>query len=627
MSIDTSAINRFLLSGQLTIATNPCVSPDFCLDWPALLEKVKAGAPGVKTHAASRFETAAGAWTLVEDESGDHGWVLESRIPAAAAETLADGATLGAAGLWLFPATWANLLRLKNLVQEHDAGSTIFPSAAPALGRGTLGIGARFTTLHWPAVEWAMATLGIGVTANQNSIPRELVYDVNAMLESRLDSVPFPFIGTSVPEGHQGQSVEGMSHGCVLSKLKTGFHRRRIAWSFNADHQPIGGKFDAREDALVDGCLLASYITFDLSPELAQTRPPADPTAWVEANVDAALVRTVRARVAAAGLALDEGEFAGLLAQVWPSLRKMKARDEKYRAVRERAFTTPVGREYLRELSIDELPGLTTPETTAIMLSLCEALGMRIHFVAPAFGFQKNMPYPDNDALRALIEKQWAVCKAFDVSIGFHSGSGKSAGNYQVMGAVTGGRLEIKTSGRYTYEMGRALFASSNAADQALWRDWYEFTRELAVKGAFSADETERTFARLFVADALRTEKRPAGDAIFADEKTLRAALASLEPSPGHMFWFEYNFLYVLAAGGRAEKGALGDHTAAGYAQRARFYAISDEGRLRYAKNVAAYLVFLAENTGLVPVERCARARAQLDRTDTLAALLAQIGG
>ena len=116
----------------------------------------------------------------------------------------------------------------------------------------------------------------------------------------------------------------------------------------------------------------------------------------------------------------------------------------------------------MRELSIDELPGLTTPETTAAMLSLCEALGMRINFVAPAFGFQKNTPYPDNDALRALIEKQWAVCRAFDASIGFHSGSGKSAENYQVMGAVTGGHLEIKTSGRYTYEMGVALSTSKN---------------------------------------------------------------------------------------------------------------------------------------------------------------------
>ena len=157
--------------------------------------------------------------------------------------------------------------------EERGAGARRrlddFPNAGANLGQSTLGIGARFTTLHWPAVEWAMSALDLGVTANQNSIPRELVFDVDAMLDGRLDTVPFPFIGTSVPEGHQGQSVEGMSHGCVLSKLKTGFHRRRIAWSFNADHQPIGGKFDAREDALVRGCVLASYITFDLSPELA----------------------------------------------------------------------------------------------------------------------------------------------------------------------------------------------------------------------------------------------------------------------------------------------------------------------------------------------------------------------
>ena len=30
---------------------------------------------------------------------------------------------------------------------------------------------------------------------------------------------------------------------------------------------------------------------------------------------------------------------------------------------------------------------------------------MKIHFIAPAFDFQKNMPYPDNAALRALIER------------------------------------------------------------------------------------------------------------------------------------------------------------------------------------------------------------------------------
>jgi hypothetical protein len=611
-----SAINSFLLQNNLRIATNPCVSPDFCLDWASLSAKVAKGA--VKEWPKSRFETAAGQWTLVEDETGDTAWKLAAKSGVDAVNVLSDGVAIS--GGAAFPATFENLLKLKNLIQEHNPASTIFPTASQKLGQSTLGIGARFTTLHWPAVEWAMSALEIGVTANQNSIPRELVFDVDAMLAGKLDTVPFPFIGTNVPEGHQGQSVEGMSHGCVLSKLKTGFHHRGIAWSFNADHQPIGGKFDVREDQLVKGCVLASYITFDLSPELAQTKVADDAAAWVQANVPAEIVAKVKARVAAVGLTLNEAEFAKLLAYVWPSLQKMKVRDEKYAAARAKLFTTPVGRDYLRELSIDELPGLTTPETTAIMLSLCEALGMKIHFVAPAFGFQKNMPYPDNNALRVLIEKQWNVCKQFGASIGFHSGSGKSAENYRVMGEVTGSRLEIKTSGRYTYEMGRALFASKNPADQALWSDWYKFTIELAVKGAFSTDETEQKMARTFITEALVKSNKEAN--VFAGVDTVRQALDALPPSPEHMFWFEYNFLYVLAANGKAEKSALGDHSPAGYQQRARFYSISDEGRLNFSKNIASYIVFLAETTGLAPKERCDAALKVLEGYTTMDQLL-----
>jgi hypothetical protein len=621
----TTPINAFLLRHGIRIAANPCISPDFCLDWAVLAAKAAVpGTPDLTYFDRSGFATAQGTWTLFEDPAtGDCGWRLEARTAAGAGSVLADGISAPGSNRAIFPATFANLLRLKNLIQEHDPAATVFPTATPALGRSSLGIGARFTTLHWPAVDWSMAQLGLGVTANQNSIPRELVYDVDAMLEQRLDSVPFPFIGANVPEGHQGQSVEGMSHGCVLAKLKSGFHRRKLAWSFNADHQPIGGKFDSREDALVAGCVLASYITFDLSPELAQTKIPADPAAWVRAAVPAVLLSQVRARVASAGVAIAEDEFARLLAYVWPALEKMKRRDEKYRAARVARFTTAVGQAYLRELSIDELPGLTTPETTAIMLALCEALGMKIHFVAPAFGFQKNMPYPDNAALRALIGKQWAVCERFGASIGFHSGSGKSAENYQVMGQVTGGRLEIKTSGRYTYEMGRALAASSDAGDQRLWLDWHRFTLELALLGSFSPDATESKMARSFVVDALAKHGQPTE--VFASPAACRAALEALAPSPEHMFWFEYNFLFVLAAGGRAEKAALGDHTAAGYAQRARFYTISGEGRLNFARNIARYIIFLAENTGLATPARCAAALAKLDGYGSLAAMVADI--
>jgi hypothetical protein len=603
-----SAINAFLLQHNLRIAQNPCISPDCCLDWPALRADLQAGR--ISEYPKSRFATRAGEIVLVENATGDCAWKL-----SAATAPLADGFASG--GATYFPATWANLLTLKNLIQEYDPAATIFPTTAGQLGQRTLGVGARFTTLHWPAVEWAMSALELGVTANQNSIPRELVYDVDAMLSGRLDSVPFPFIGTNVPEGHQGQSVEGMSHGCVLSKLKTGFHHRRIAWSFNADHQPIGGKFDSREDALVSGCLLASYITFDLSPELALNQPAK------LADIPVDVVTKTRARVAAAGLKLDEAAFNQLLATVWTPMQKMQRRDERYAAARAAAFTSDVGRRYLRELSIDELPGLTTPETTAIMLALCEVLGMPVNYVAPAFGFQKNMPYPDNAALRALIQRQWDVCVKFGVSIGFHSGSGKSAENYRVMGEVTGRRLEIKTSGRYTYEMGLAVFNSQDTADQALWRDWYRFTLELALLGAFSADGTEQKMARTFITTPLAAAGRSVE--VFASAAVTRAALEALPPSPEHMFFFEYNFLFVLAAGGQPKKAALGDHSPAGYAQRARFYALSPEARLNYSKGVASYLIFLAETTGLVAPTRCAATAKLLASYPSLSAMMNDI--
>jgi hypothetical protein len=612
-----SPINRFLVENGLRIAGNPCISPDYCLDWDSLKGRIFSGQEGeIIRHPKSRFETKAGEFTLLEDRAtGDCAWHLR-QTPGGGTHVL-DGGLDGPPGESSYPATWENLLRLKNLVQEHDRNSTLFPSAGGNLSRRTIGVGARFTTLHWPAVEWAMSALEIGLTANQNSIPRELVYDVDAMLEGRLDSVPFPFIGTRVPEGHQGQSVEGMSHGCVLSKLRTGFHRRRIAWSFNADHQPVGGAFDGREDVLVRGCLLASYITFDLSPELALGRPAA------VSEMDADILSRVRARVAAAGVPLEPAMFDSLVAGVWPALMKMKRRDEKYRLARKRTFSTEVGRAYLRELSIDELPGLTEPGTTAVMLALCEALGMPVHFIAPAFGLKKNTPFPDNGELHRLVERQWAVARQFGASIGFHSGSGKSAENYRVMGEVTGGNLEIKTSGRYTYEMGVALFRSTDPGDRALWRDWHRFTVDLAVLGAFSADPMEQSMARSFIADSLDKDGKKAD--VFGSPHSCRAALESLQPSPEHMFHFEYNFLFVLAAGGRAEKAALGSHSREGYAQRARFYAISAEARLLYAKGVAGYLVFLAEHTGLAAADRCSAVRKLLARIGSYDEFLGEI--
>jgi hypothetical protein len=45
-------------------------------------------------------------------------------------------------------------------------------------------------------------------------------------------------------------------------------------------------------------------------------------------------------------------------------------------------------------------------------------MDMRAHYVAPAFGFQKNFPYPDNAELEAMVAEAYAVCRKFSVSIG-----------------------------------------------------------------------------------------------------------------------------------------------------------------------------------------------------------------
>ena len=58
---------------------------------------------------------------------------------------------------------------------------------------------------------------------------------------------------------------------------------------------------------------------------------------------------------------------------------------------------------YFRELSIDELPGLTSSARLATALAACHVLDMPVNFIAPAFGFQKNFPFSDGDELKRRV--------------------------------------------------------------------------------------------------------------------------------------------------------------------------------------------------------------------------------
>ena len=627
------AINLFLLENQIHIKDNPAISPDLSVDFAGICRDLVAD-PGFLSAFPNPSATPLNV--IFHPQSGlpllgGKAFVVESRKTGDCALLLRSGkempfeACREIGGVNVIPLSWENLILLKNVLLAEDPGATLFPRADGQLSQTSLGVGARFTTLHWPAVAWVMKALELPLTANQAAIPRELVYDVRAMLEDRLGEVPLPSLGGGVPEGHQGQSAQGTSHAAIIAFMKLGFHRHRIPWGFNANHHPIGGRFDALEDRLVEGSLFASSVTYDLAPELSLAAPIPDDQDLARAfaaTVDPQVHAFVKNRLATLGLPIPEIETKRLETYLWSAMQKVLRRDQAFTNLRRKFFTPPVAQAFLRELALDELPAQTTPDTVAVCLAMGEALGMTFHFVAPNIGLQANVPYPDNDDLRAKVGRLHAIAKPFGVSLGFHAGSGKSAENFQVLGEVTGGNLEVKTAGRYTYEMGVALAASTDPTDKKLWGDWYQFTRALATQRAFSSDETQRSVARKVIVDTLETAKK-SSPGVFDSPAALTKALSALPPSPDHRFWIEYNFLFVLAAGGATDR--LGDHTPEGYAQRARFYAISDQSKLRFAKNAARHLLFQAEATGLRPADQVVTAKAKLESIASLGQLAADV--
>jgi hypothetical protein len=129
--------------------------------------------------------------------------------------------------------------------------------------------------------------------------------------------------------------------------------------------------------------------------------------------------------------------------------------------------------------------------------------------------------------------------------------------------------------------------------------------------------------ARTFITDALAKTGRSTEP--FATDRNARRPRVA-HPEPEHMFWFEYNFLYVLA-GGRPRREIRVRRPLARPATSSALASTrsANEGRLNFARNIASYLIFLAENTGLASAAACAAARTLLGRYTSLDAMLADV--
>ena len=430
-----------------------------------------------------------------------------------------------------------------------------------ALARCWLGYEAASSSSHRKSKQRSpRASVSAYLSHNTLMIWLLFRYDVNEMLDGRwfcgvssttwlithrirLDVVAFPFIGGTVPEGHQGQSIQGdclfyfflqlnflfvkynddernpllfiissgMSHGAILSRLKTGFHRLRIPWGHNADHQPVGGKFTSREHALAAGCVLASYlpliflnpigsfgffvtslfgwpliylnsvvgswffndfwfkilltfsflryITFDISFSLL------DPSAEELKCPHDVVTKIVHSL---APLALRRDEIEAESHALWPAMVAMKRRDMLYKCARD--LITPGEDLFLIFVAFPFVyhffPSLRIGfRTNVIFPRALHRWTSRVDFYCPAchrscslqrfrhvrqfhrtcfwfseelsFFWWRRTPTPGvavqwaHSSVSLIDETSqvgaaWPVCRLFNCSIGFHSGSGES---------------------------------------------------------------------------------------------------------------------------------------------------------------------------------------------------------
>lgn len=239
-----------------------------------------------------------------------------------------------------------------------------------------------------------------------------------------------------------------------------------------------------------------SMITLDCSEALKNV--PSDGAALLEAYEE--LPQEVRSAYEQQYIGLTEPEMGVFFTQE----RLMAIAVGYYGAIllAERVYfdcVAKAGRPVDLEISLDETISVTSPEAHYLVARELLNAGVEVTSLAPRFvgEFQKGIDYiGDLSSFRTHLKRHTAVANYFGHKLSIHSGSDKFS-VFPEIGALTGGRVHVKTAGTSWLEAVRVIAEK----EPVLYREMH--------RNALAHLEEARAF---YVVNADRTKIQPLDD-------------------------------------------------------------------------------------------------------------------
>jgi len=220
------------------------------------------------------------------------------------------------------------------------------------------------------------------------------------------------------------------------------------------------------------------------------------------------------------------------------------------------------------EFSLDEGPGITTPEELRYALDRLTKKGVKVAFIAPNVGFEKRLDYrlPDGmPGLEARVKEMAVIAADYGALLDFHSGSDKSSLTYQTISKAAGGKIKLKVSGKLQLILSEVLAD----LDPEFFNEWWDYTLISAKAEADAGSSVAVEYVKMV-------------------EDRRQAQGAGFTRLPQDRFFTDFSFGMV---GAKDEKG--------NFLHRDRFYSLKPEVQAEYTRRVRDYVVKLAEDLGV----------------------------